>query len=220
MKSAFREKALAEAKEDSTSTKARILKAAEDTFAREGFKGTTTRDIVEAADVNIALLHYHWGSKEELWNAVHHHLMSQLYEEVSKITSEIRDKDVMEALRLLVTMLFNFTADNPNISLLMQQPKLGRDRPWTRDVGVPAFNSVLDYVEANTVLDFGPVNSKLAVYMIVGAMEFFFIRPDLTELYFGEKSGSFSEEFREEAIEGVCTMIERFGRVAEKKQKN
>lgn len=48
-------------------TKKRIFDAASTAFADNGFKATTTRDIADRADVNIASLHYHFGSKEDLY---------------------------------------------------------------------------------------------------------------------------------------------------------
>lgn len=51
-------------------TRARLLEAAMDAFAEGGFAGTTTRAICARAGVNLALLSYHWGSKEALWAEV------------------------------------------------------------------------------------------------------------------------------------------------------
>ncbi|NJL01558.1 MAG: TetR/AcrR family transcriptional regulator [Spirulinaceae cyanobacterium SM2_1_0] len=51
-------------------TKQQILDVAEELFATHGFTGTTLRAIVGAAGVNLAAVHYHFGSKEELLCAV------------------------------------------------------------------------------------------------------------------------------------------------------
>ena len=51
-------------------TKHKILNAAQYLFAREGFKGTSLRDITGMAGVNIAAINYHFGSKEALLKAV------------------------------------------------------------------------------------------------------------------------------------------------------
>ena len=51
-------------------TKQRILDAAESMFGTHGFDGTTLRSIVKEAGVNLALVSYHFGSKEELFQAV------------------------------------------------------------------------------------------------------------------------------------------------------
>ena len=51
-------------------TKSRILDAAEALFMEHGFEGTSLRLITTAADVNLAAVNYHFGSKEELFQAV------------------------------------------------------------------------------------------------------------------------------------------------------
>jgi AcrR family transcriptional regulator len=52
------------------STKDRILGAAEELFAQHGFGGTSLRQVTSRADVNIAAVNYHFGSKENLVNEV------------------------------------------------------------------------------------------------------------------------------------------------------
>ena len=57
---------------DSTSqdTKSRILDAAEHLFMEHGFEATSLRSLTSAASVNLAAVNYHFGSKEELFQAV------------------------------------------------------------------------------------------------------------------------------------------------------
>src|SRR6202050_4151163 len=47
-------------------TRGAILSAAERLYADPGFADVTMRDIVAAADVNLAAVNYHFGSKDEL----------------------------------------------------------------------------------------------------------------------------------------------------------
>jgi AcrR family transcriptional regulator len=51
-------------------TTERILDSAERLFADHGFEGTSIRDIVDSAKVNLAAIHYHFRSKEALLEAV------------------------------------------------------------------------------------------------------------------------------------------------------
>ncbi len=50
----------------SDQTRTSILDAAERLYADRGFADVTLRDIVAAADVNLAAVNYHFGSKDEL----------------------------------------------------------------------------------------------------------------------------------------------------------
>src|SRR5881397_2569423 len=54
----------------SAATKLRILDTAESLFMEHGFEATSLRSITAAADVNLAAVNYHFGSKEELFQAV------------------------------------------------------------------------------------------------------------------------------------------------------
>ncbi|HTS03490.1 MAG TPA: TetR/AcrR family transcriptional regulator [Thermoanaerobaculia bacterium] len=55
---------------DPARTRREILRAAEESFASSGFAGATTRGVAARAGVNVATLHYHFGSKERLYRAV------------------------------------------------------------------------------------------------------------------------------------------------------
>jgi len=43
-----------------------ILEKAEELFSSQGFSGTSVREIAKAADVNIAMISYYFGSKDQL----------------------------------------------------------------------------------------------------------------------------------------------------------
>ncbi|OAV43683.1 TetR/AcrR family transcriptional regulator [Lewinella sp. 4G2] len=58
-------------------TKAKIAAAAIRVFTRKGYDGTKTRDIAEEAGINVATLHYHHKSKDELFSLVAKSAMSE-----------------------------------------------------------------------------------------------------------------------------------------------
>lgn len=60
------------------STKDRILGAAEELFALHGFAGTSLRQVTSRAEVNIAAVNYHFGSKENLVNEVFRRRMDEM----------------------------------------------------------------------------------------------------------------------------------------------
>jgi AcrR family transcriptional regulator len=51
-------------------TRTRLMDVAEVLFAERGFHGVSLREVVCAAEVNVAAAHYHFGSKEELFGQV------------------------------------------------------------------------------------------------------------------------------------------------------
>ena len=51
-------------------TQQKILDAAQTLFAETGFNDTSLRQITSLAEVNLAAVNYHFGSKKELIQAV------------------------------------------------------------------------------------------------------------------------------------------------------
>lgn len=56
---------------DGLATRARVLEAAAEVFARDGFEGTSLRGIAETAGIDIATLKYHFGDKAALFSEVY-----------------------------------------------------------------------------------------------------------------------------------------------------
>ena len=54
-----------------------IIKAAIEVFARNGFRGTTTRDLAAHAEVNEAIIFRHFNTKQELYRAILEQKLSQ-----------------------------------------------------------------------------------------------------------------------------------------------
>jgi len=72
-------------------TKDRILDAAEKLFATDGLARTSLRAITAEAGVNVAAVHYHFGSKEELLAAVFERHVAPINRE------RLRELDRLEA---------------------------------------------------------------------------------------------------------------------------
>lgn len=55
----------------------KLIEAATEVFARHGFAGTRVREIVRAAEVNLASVNYYFGGKEGLYAATLHELAAR-----------------------------------------------------------------------------------------------------------------------------------------------
>ena len=75
------------------STKDKILDAAELLFADTGFNGTSLREITSQAEVNLAAVNYHFGSKKELIKAVMSRFMDELSPKLEKSLSKVCEQD-------------------------------------------------------------------------------------------------------------------------------
>jgi AcrR family transcriptional regulator len=53
--------------EDHEQTRSRLIDAARDVFARDGFQAATVREICRIANANVSAVNYHFGSKDELF---------------------------------------------------------------------------------------------------------------------------------------------------------
>ncbi|MGN4979466.1 TetR/AcrR family transcriptional regulator [Aeromonas sp. 95A] len=82
-------------------TKNRILDAAEVLFAERGFADTSLRLITSEADVNLASVNYHFGSKKELIQAVLDRYLSQFMPDL-----DARLRVLMEQEQLTLLQLF------------------------------------------------------------------------------------------------------------------
>lgn len=72
-------------------TKQRILDAAEFLFAGNGYRGTSLRAITGQADVNLAAVNYHFGSKEALLEEVIKRRLLPLNEVRRQRIEEVRE---------------------------------------------------------------------------------------------------------------------------------
>lgn len=76
----------------SKSTTERILDAAESLFAQHGIGAVSLRKIIAAADVNLAAVHYHFGSKEELIRAVFQRRIVEVNRQRLDLLNELRSR--------------------------------------------------------------------------------------------------------------------------------
>ncbi len=75
------------------SPRSRILSAAFEKFAEKGFEATGIREIAEAAKVNQAMIHYYYGSKDNLYHQV---IAEQIGKFASAAFSELRESELLE----------------------------------------------------------------------------------------------------------------------------
>lgn len=82
------------------STADKILNAAEELFSASGYDAVSIRQITQAAGVKLALVHYHFGSKEELYRAVIQRRIGRLSECRMRLLDQYLDEADGEPLAI------------------------------------------------------------------------------------------------------------------------
>ncbi len=100
-----------------------ILFAAEKLFAENGFQGTSTREISKAANVNISMISYYFGSKEKLYEKLVEYRMQE-GQFFSKDILERTDIDEWEKIQKIVDQFAGRVRHNKCFYRIMQREQL------------------------------------------------------------------------------------------------
>ncbi len=108
-----------------------IINTAIKLFATKGFEGTSIRDLAAAADVNVAMVNYYFGSKEKLFeNMVEHNVAYThgAFDEISNNTSLTEMEKIEKVIDVYISRMFSnreFHKVLHHELQLNQRPELG-----------------------------------------------------------------------------------------------
>ena len=104
-------------------TRNEILDAADGLFGSVGFHAATTREISELSGANKALIHYHFGGKEGLFESV----LDRYYERLTAaIMTALEGKgDLRAKMNRLVDAYIDFLVLNPDFFRIVQREASG-----------------------------------------------------------------------------------------------
>lgn len=100
------------------STEIRIKEAARKLFQEKGFDAVRTREIAEAAEINSALLHYYFRTKEKLFHII---MVESINEMFSFLRQLIYDEtlSLSQKIDLIVNGYIDVIKANPNVALFV-----------------------------------------------------------------------------------------------------
>lgn len=102
---------------DSAGSQDQILDAAERLFARQGYVGTTIKEIGWEANVNPALLYYYYESKEALYKTMLHRIFGALVAEGTRGLAAAKSPDA--AVRAFVKAQATLMVTRPHLPRLL-----------------------------------------------------------------------------------------------------
>jgi AcrR family transcriptional regulator len=131
---------LEKAHKDPESMKARILAAACRIFGEYGFHGTTTRMIAQEVGIDISTLHYHWGEKKDLYEAVILDINKDLGQKLIDVEKIIHGLPLGERMAIAIDTMTDYFFARPEISNIMLFRYIAKTRDNV-DLRVPEFTA-------------------------------------------------------------------------------
>jgi TetR/AcrR family transcriptional regulator, regulator of cefoperazone and chloramphenicol sensitivity len=110
---------LEKARKDPGSMKARILTSSRDLFAEYGYHGVTTRMIAKDVGIDISTLHYHWGDKENLFEAVVEDLNDEIEMKLKEVEKLVRGKSLAYRLEVAIDVMCDYLFQHPSVAKLV-----------------------------------------------------------------------------------------------------
>jgi AcrR family transcriptional regulator len=171
-------------------TRSSIIAAARTLFAERGLEGTSVREVAEAANVNNAMIYYHFTDKVEMYRAV----LADSFAEFDRIWEhEIFSTGASARAKIqkYVEELIRFQQDNEEIRriLSMEFASCGKNLKWLAD-------NFFDhsYEKLAAILKAGmkkgelkKVDLSVAISALVGMVIHSFITRPIAEYVIGKK---------------------------------
>lgn len=110
---------LEKARQDPNSMKAKILVAARKIFGKYGYNDTTTRMIAKEVGIDISTLYYHWGEKQDLYEAVNIDISEEIQEKLNQVEKQVSGQSLTQRLEIAIDMICDYLFSHPEVSNLI-----------------------------------------------------------------------------------------------------
>lgn len=160
-----------------------IKRAALAEFARHGFKGASIDQIADSAGVAKRLIHYHFGSKDELWKQAVSEAFELFRLEAIKFGTEVSQKTPEDAVGAFAHAIVRFAAERTYLlQIAIDETRQGGDRAqWLKDTYLVPLHRIMLAV-LNTISASEADQRTFASHVIpsiFGAINFAFIDADV-----------------------------------------
>lgn len=121
-------------------TASRIASAATRLFAEKGYDGVSTKEICASAGANIAAIHYHFGSKENLYRHIIEQFAAERLETARKtLQTPMNAEDLKVRLEIFLRQVIEALLKQPEVAILIQR-------------GIEMFDMMSEAVFRDTIL--------------------------------------------------------------------
>ena len=110
-----------------TERKERIVRAAEDLFAKKGFKGATTKEVAKAAGISEAVIFRHFADKSGLYEAIINRCCNDKHGNL-KLETRLKGKSGREAFIAIALYFLELYAEDTTFARLLLFSALERHK--------------------------------------------------------------------------------------------
>ncbi len=177
------------------STEEKILEAAEAIFIKDGYDGARMQDIADRAEINKAMLHYYFRSKDQLFERVFNEKAKFFFPEIAGVFS--KDNTFIEKMEEFVELYIHFINQYPFIPFFIIRTinTSGKESfieklPFKDSLAPPIFNSYFQDSQKGLVAEINPLQFVLSV---IGMCIFPFLGRPILQHAFDLKPEQFTE---------------------------
>ncbi len=187
----------------SAEPKERILQAAIHLFSRKGYSATGMRELAREADVNLAMINYHFGSKQKLLEAVFDTFFTRQSEYVATVLDD--DGPPEDRIRRAVHQLIEGFREQPDL-VRVAFAELPYDVPEFADYKAQRIKEIVGRLLLHLAplamsgpRDFVPAAAAPAM---IGMVAFHFLmRPVLQKIFDSEFDDDFYSEYPDRIVD-------------------
>jgi TetR/AcrR family transcriptional regulator len=155
-------------------TRAAILTAAEEEFARHGLDGARTEEIALRSGVTKGMIYHYFESKEKLYEAALEQLFAPLLLSLQQFAAS--DADPLRAFEGLLRRILELTAERPGVPAMLFLEVIQNRGAYYQKIGFPSLYHVLATILENGQKRgvFRHLDARHTAINVVGTCGFYF----------------------------------------------
>lgn len=172
--------------------KDKIIKHTIELLSSKGYEGTSVREIAKAADVNVAMINYYFGSKEKLLEKVIEDKLSYLR---NLFTELVKNKDLnpIQKIETIIDLVIERKFSNREFHHLLHRELSLKTRPQLKKnisdllmLNITPVKLILkDGVKSG---EFRDVDVEMTVATIIGTIHYLLISDEMCQKILGKRN--------------------------------
>lgn len=176
-----------------TDKKAHIVNVAIELFSKNGFEGTSMRDLASAAGVNIAMINYYFGTKEKLFETIVESRSNQMRIVLETVVQDEKMTSINKVERMVELQVEKVLERRHFHKVLQTEVMLNKRPELNAAIGTIFKRNGLLYraiiEEGYKSGEFKKVDPSLVVSTIVGTINHIFLSRTICGLVFTPQEG-------------------------------